>query len=323
MARSSALALAAALCTGWIAALPSCSSPTATETPGSSQRTFDSPEDAVVALIDAARQGSVAETAPLFGAGFDDLASDSPAQTEGDLQRLAAAYDRRHALLIDDQGSDSAVHRVTLAVGDDLWEFPVPLVHDGAPPRWRFDTATGLEAVWAIRCERNEREALEFLAGCVAAQEEYRQMGYGGPNAYARRFRSEVGRRDGLWWSDDMTPPISPLGPMVDEAVASANPPIDPRTISSYRGYRYRVVEAAGPAAPGGATAWLDSSGALVGGFAFLAWPDEYGRSGVHTYLVSSDGTVWSRDLGAETGSLAAAIRQFDPEPSWVLLLPQ
>jgi len=308
---------ASALGLACVGAISSCASPSAAERHAARQRTFDSAEDAVVALIDAARQGSIAETEPLFGPGFDELAADSSAQTQGDLQRLAAAYDRRNALLVDDDGGESGVRRVTLAVGDDLWEFPVPLVLDGSPPRWRFDTAAGVDAVWAMRCDRNEGEAIEFLQGCILAQEEYRRLGVGGPNAFARRFRSDIGTRDGLWWSDEMTPPISPLGPMADEAVAATNPPTDVRTLSSYRGYRYRVLDAAGSAAPGGAANWLDGSGRLVGGFAFLAWPDEYGRTGVHTILVARDGSVWLRDFGPETPAAVATITQFDPGPGW------
>lgn len=293
-------------------------------TPAVPQRTFDTPEDAVVALIDAARTGDIEAVRPLFGTGFEELESDSIAVTEGDLQRLAAAYDRRHALFVDDaasgSGSGGTIQRVTLAVGDDLWEFPVPLVRDGAPAQWRFDTAAGVEAVWAMRCERNEAEAIVFLLECIPAQEEYRQLGVGGPNAFARRFRSEPGTRNGLWWPDEMGPPRSPLGPMADESLLGANPPIDPRTLTSYRGYRYRVLEAAGPSAPGGSQRWLDSQGRLIGGFAFLAWPEEYGRSGVHTMLVSMDGSVWIADLGPQSGAAAGRITSLDPGTGWARL---
>lgn len=273
------------------------------------QTTFASPEDAVVALIDAARAGEVVRVRPLFGPGVVELESDSPQRTEGDLQRLAAAYDRRSALFIDDVDGGRAY---TLAVGDDLWEFPVPIVRTG--DRYRFDTATGIERVRAQRVETNEADAVDFLIGCVAAQEEFRRLSGG---AYATRFRSTPGTRDGLWWPDELGPPRSPLGPMSDDPrVAQAT--IDASASGDvFLGYRYRILTAAGVGAPGGQISWLDDTGRLTGGFAFLAWPAEFGESGEHTFLVSMQGDVWARDYGTSTDEAVTAIVRFDPDGGW------
>ncbi|MFO0872478.1 MAG: DUF2950 family protein [Phycisphaerales bacterium] len=288
------------------------------------QRTFASPEDAVVALIDAARSGDVDQVRPLFGDGFAELEADSVDRTDGDLQRLAAAYDRRHVLYLDgatDIPTETATAgAVTLAVGDDLWEFPVPIVRtgEGADARWRFDTAAGVANVRAMRINANEASALDFLQACVPAQEQFRLLGtLGAPPSYAQQFRSDVGTRNGLWWPDDLAPPQSPLGPMVDEGIAAGTIPVDVHSAPAYLGYRYRILVAAGPSAPGGAAQWLDANGRLVGGFAFVAWPEAYGETGARTFLVAQDGTTWARDLGPETERAAAAIVTFDPGAGW------
>lgn len=288
------------------------------------QRTFASPEDAVVALIDAARSGDVDQVRPLFGHGFAELEADSVDRTDGDLQRLAAAYDRRHVLYLDgttDIPTEAApAGAVTLAVGDDLWEFPVPIVRagEGASASWRFDTAAGVANMRATRIDANEASSLDFLQACVAAQEQFRSLGtLGAPPSYARQFRSDAGMRNGLWWSDDLAPPQSPLGPMVDEGVAAGTIPADVHSAPAYLGYRYRILTAAGPSAPDGAAQWLDANGRLVGGFAFVAWPEVYGETGVRTFLVARDGATWARDLGPETERAVAAIMTFDPGAGW------
>lgn len=282
------------------------------------QRTFATPEDAVIALIDAARAGDVGAVRPIFGPDVEWLESDSLDRTQGDLQRLAAAYDRGHALFLD-EGVDGQPPAVTLAVGKDLWEFPVPIVRvqDGAEPLWRFDTPTGVALVQAERIEANELAAVDFLLACVPAQNQYRDLAPLGLSAYAKRFRSDPGTRNGLWWPDSMSPPLAPLGPMVDEAVAGSSKAVDLNAITSYRGYRYRILTAAGPAAPGGAAPWLNANNDLVGGFAFLAWPYAYGETGARTFLVAMDGSVWGRDFGPETDDAVSRVLSLNPGEGW------
>lgn len=274
------------------------------------QVSFATPEDLVVAFVDAARDGDIERVRPLFGPRILEIESDSPERTEGDLQRFAAAYDRGHALFID----DAAQGAFTLAVGFDLWEFPVPIVREG--DRYRFDTDVGVERVRELRVEANERDAVDFLIGCVAAQEEFRRIA--GPG-YAQRFRSSPGARDGLWWPDELGPPRSPLGPMTDDPRVAERASAD----AAFLGYRYRILTRAGAFAPEGATNWLDAQGRLLGGFAFLAWPDEYGESGRRTFLVSMRGEVWGRDFGVDAAPEALAIEAFDPGEGWVRDAPR
>jgi len=286
------------------------------------QRTFASPEDAVVALIDAAREGDVDAVRTIFGPDVEGLESDSADRTQGDLQRLAAAYDRQHALFLE-EGTNGTPPSVTLAVGADLWEFPVPIarVRDGAEPLWRFDTAAGVAIVHAARIETNEAAAVDFLLACMPAQSQYRDLAPLGVSAYTTRFRSERGTRNGLWWPESLTPPVSPLGPMVDDGVARATEPVDLEALSSYRGYRYRILAAPGPAAVRNgspdASPWLNRNGDLVGGFAFLAWPLSYGDTGERAFLVSMDGSVWSRDFGLYADAAIEPVTSFDPGTGW------
>lgn len=305
--------------------LAACTHPPATNALSASvataPREFDSPEDAVVALLSAAREGDVEAARAIFGSGVASLESDSQAKTEGDLQRLAAAYDRRHALFADPAPDGAEVASVTLAVGENLWEFPVPIVREGqgSAARWRFDTAAGAATLRASQIEANEASAAQFLLACVPAQQQFRELGTLGTPSFAQRFRSEPGARNGLWWPETLSPPQSPLGPMVDEFVAVGNLDADAFRATSYGGYRYRVLTSAGTAAPGGPANWLDRNGNLTGGFAFVAWPETYGETGVRTILVAMDGNVWTRDLGAETESLASRMTVFDPGAGWEL----
>jgi hypothetical protein len=308
-------------------AVPACSPKTTPSGGGdvvSGQLTFATPEDAVVALVDAARTGDITKVRPIFGPGISEIESDDPAKTEGDLQRFAAAYDRKHALWADGTDGVAGGGPVTLVLGEDFWEFPVPLVRmgDGSSDRWRFDTAAGVANVRAMRIETNEENAVDLLLAIIPVQEQYRQLRPLGLPAYAKRLRSSAGTRDGLWWPDELAPPMSPLGPMVEDAGLTEVMGRDLEVSRPYRGYFYRILTAAGPNAPGGATNWLDGNGNLIGGFALLAWPEQYAETGVLTFAVGMDGTVWQSDLGEATEATAMAITALDPGPGWVRQAP-
>lgn len=305
--------------------LPACTHPPASNALEPSvaiaPRQFDSPEDAVVALVAAARDGDLEATKAIFGSEVTGLESDSAAKTEGDLQRLAAAYDRRHALFLNPAPEGTQSESVTLAVGEDLWEFPVPIVRagEGSAARWRFDTSAGAAALQAAYVQANEAAATEFLLACIPAQQQFRELNTLPTPSFAQRFRSEPGTRNGLWWPDDLAPPFSPVGPMVDEAAAGGKLDAEAARATSYGGYRFRVLTGAGSAAPGGAANWLDANGNLVGGFAFVAWPASYGATGVRSILVAMDGTVWARDLGPESEAIVGTMTVIDPGAGWEL----
>ncbi|MFN0010097.1 MAG: DUF2950 family protein [Phycisphaerales bacterium] len=284
-----------------------CSEQEHAAAPAAVQETYASPEDAVFRLIDTARKGEFDLIVPILGPRLQDLEAETKERTEGDLQRLAAAYDRQHALLKEDDGS------VTLEVGDQGWTFPAPIVEVNG--RWRFDTEAGAKEIRARRIDRNEEDTIGTCLDFVAAQRAFFAMsaarGESVP-AYAPRFKSTPGKRDGLYWSDDIGPPRSPLGPMVADAQAAGDLKLVEQP-QAYQGYRGRVLTRQGKGAPGGEKNYLDGAGLLTGGFAFLAWPDAYGDTGVMTFQVYSDGTVYQKDLGEATADAAKAIEAFDP----------
>lgn len=270
------------------------------------QRGYATPQAAVDALFDAIVSGDGREFAPLFGADARRLAPIGDEEAMARVRdRFVRAWSRGHS--IESVGGDGA----RLAVGDAGWTYPVPMVR-GADGRWRWDTRAGLREVDLRRVGRNELAAMNALRAYVHAQHEYARVDRDGDGVaeYARRLESRPGRRDGLHWDDAGAGGRSPLGPGVAAAADGV------RGGEPYHGYRFRILEAQGPSARGGARDYR-VAGRLVAGFGAIATPAEYGRSGLHTFVVNHDGRVFSRDLGPSTRSLAAGIDRFDPGRGW------
>ena len=57
-------------------------------------------------------------------------------------------------------------------------------------------------------------------------------------------------------------------------------------------------------------------------GFALIAWPADYGSSGVMTFLVNQDGVVFQKDLGEDTAVAVESIQAFDPDGTWTAIAP-
>lgn len=282
--------------------------PLTAEQSASAQETFASPEDAVVRLIHTCRSADFDQLIPIFGPQIAELGADTRTRTEGDMQRIAAAYDRSHSLVREDDGS------VTLLVGENGWDFPAPIVSVG--DRWRFDTDAGIIEMRARRIERNETDAVRTCMDLIAAQHQFFAMsGARGDRTptYASRIRSTPGKRDGLYWDDDLGQPFSPLGPMVAKAVEAGDLDVQ-KGPQPYRGYVFRVLTGQGRGAPGGVKSFIDAYGRMTDGFAFLAWPAEYGETGTMTFQVSFDGAVFQKDLGEGTASTAQSMMVFDPQ---------
>jgi Protein of unknown function (DUF2950) len=221
-----------------------------------------------------------------------------------------------------DAGAPAAVApepAAVLQVGEDGWPLPIPMRRGGPEGRWRFDVRAARQELLARRIGRNELAAIETLRAIVDAQRDYAlTAGRQGPfRAYARRFFSSPGARDGLYWPTGEGEPESPLGPLVaaasDGGYGGRGTTDQPQP---FHGYLFRILERQGPAAPGGAMAYV-VDGRMIGGFAVLAWPASYGNSGVMTFVVSHQGVVYERDLGAGTARLAREITAFDPGPGW------
>ena len=103
----------------------------------------------------------------------------------------------------------------------------------------------------------------------------------------------------------------SPAGPLVADAEAEG---YEGGKRQPYYGYYFRILKSQGPHAPGGEKNYV-VDGKMTGGFAVLAYPVEYGSSGVMSFFVDSRGTVYQKDLGDATDETAKAMKAFDPDP--------
>jgi hypothetical protein len=280
------------------------------------QATFASPEDAVAELIRGLGSRDRAERERLFGSGGADLldSGDEVADRMA-AEKFMEAYNQKHQLVYNDK-KDSA----TLVIGSDDWPMPIPIVKYDADGTWFFDSEAGREEILDRRIGRNELNVMQTCKAIVDAQQEYAELalGHKGAREYARKFISDEGKKNGLYWPTADGRPLSPLGEFVAAAAAegyetSASATGEPRP---YHGYLYRILTAQGPTAPGGAMDYI-VDGRLIGGFAIVAWPAEYGDSGVMTFIADYRGHVYQTDLGDNTAAAARAITAFDPGPQW------
>ena len=267
-------------------------------------RAFASPQDAAKALVEASRANDEAALRALVDAEYADLVldSDDPSLAE-DRRRFAEGADAR--LVYREDAPDV----VSLVVGLDAYVFPLPLVR--SERGWAFDAASGAEELADRTVGRNELVAISVLRDYVEAQQAYAAEPRDGTRVrqFARRFLSTPGKRDGLYWDAGPDDEASPFGRLVEgNGKATRDAP--------YYGYRYRILTRQGASAAGGAYSYV-INGNLVAGFGAIAWPEEYGRTGVKTFLVNHYGTVYEKDLGPGTAKSAAAVQSYAPDASW------
>jgi len=268
-------------------------------------RRFDSPEAAMNAFGEAVTKNDDAALKALLGANFQDLIPPVGAQIR---EKFLAAWAESHQVQTDDAGH-AIVH-----VGSDGWTLPIPIVK--AAKGWQFDTLGGAHEMRIRRVGRNERSAMQTMLAIRDAQLEYATTDNNGDGvlAYASFLKSSPGKQDGLYWPTRPGETPSPLGAGIAAAGAG-------KGASGYHGYRYRLLTAQGPHAPGGAMNYI-VRGKLFGGFAILAWPVRYGDTGVMSFMVNHDGQIYERDLGADTGAKTVAMKSFDPAPGWTKVEP-
>ncbi len=281
------------------------------------QREFASPDEAVEALVAATRADQVENLLAILGPrGAKLIDSGDPIADRSGRERFSAAYDQAHRL--EYEGSRQAV----LLVGTEDWPLPIPLVHDGGG--WRFDTRAGEQQILDRRVGHNELNVIEVCRTYVQAQREYADLqgSRGGERQYAQRFLSHAGQRDGLYWPATGEEAESPLGPLVAQARAEGYVSESPSgKRHPYFGYFYRILTRQGAHASGGARNYIAGDGRMSGGFALLAYPAEYGDSGVMTFIVNQNGIVREKNFGPHTAKLARAIEEYDPDSSWRIAL--
>jgi hypothetical protein len=272
------------------------------------QQGFASAEAAATALTDALRAGDDTAVSAILGESWRDFVPGSQEDEDRARAKYLAGWDANHKVVVSDDA------RAVIEAGTTGWTMPIPIVKDGA--EWRFDLAAGIKEIEARRIGHNELAVVQTLLAIVDAQREYATldpMKVGVPH-YARRLHSSPGKMDGLYWEPAPGAPESPLGPAV--AKAQAQPQAKGEPAVGYYGYHFRLLYGQGPAAHGGAHDYL-IKGRMIAGFAVIAWPVDYGKTGVMTFIVNQHGDVYEQDLGVDTAKRAKAITLFDPGNGW------
>ena len=275
------------------------------------QRTFSSPEEGVRALVDAAKSNDTKELLNILGPEAKSLIeSGDPVSDRATRERFVTSYYEEANKLV--KSGDS---KMVLQTGKDDWPFPIPLVKEN--DRWRFDTSAGKEEIINRRIGRNELDVIQVCLAIVDAEREYYQRDPDGDSLlqYAQKFISTKGKRDGLYWETKPDEQPSPLGPLVARARGEGYKGAGGKPIP-YHGYYYKLLTGQGKDAPGGAYDYL-VRGKMMGGFGMVAYPAQYGSSGIMTFIVNHDGVVYQKDLGAKTASVAQSMTKFNPDKTW------
>jgi hypothetical protein len=271
------------------------------------QKSYPTPEEAVSALVEAVKAGSKFQMKRVLGPNADEIVDSGDEVADAETrQRFLSAYDAKHSLSFE--GNKKA----SIILGEDDFPFPIPLIHNQAG--WEFDAAAGRREILYRRIGRNELDAIQTCLAFVDAQNEYADKDRTGDGAgvYAQHIVSSPGKKDGLFWRDDRDQ--SPLGELAARAAAEGYK-VGARE-APYHGYYYRILKGQGPNAPGGALNYV-VKGKMIGGFALIAYPAEYGNSGVMTFVVNHAGTVYQKDFGERTAIIAKRIHSFDPDHTW------
>jgi hypothetical protein len=288
------------------AVLPGVMALTLLSSVAQAQQSFATPEGAAAALAAAVKSGP-SDILKVLGKAADDIVSSGDEVADADTrQRFTSMYDTKHS--VKTEGNKKA----TLMLGPGDFPFPILLVNTRTG--WAFDTDEGRIEVLYRRIGRNELDAIQTALAYVDAQNEYADKDRGeGVGVYAQRIVSTPGKKDGLFWRDDSDP--SPLGALAAEASAEGYK-AGGGGPTPYHGYYFRILKGQGSDAPGGALNYI-AKGKMIGGFGLIAWPAEYGNSGVMTFLVNHGGTVYQKDLGTRTEFIAERTTLFDPDQTW------
>ncbi|HEV7260503.1 MAG TPA: DUF2950 domain-containing protein [Bosea sp. (in: a-proteobacteria)] len=286
----------------------------ATATAASAQQAFKTPAEAATALVEAARGTDEKRLRSILGiVGRDTLHSGDDVADAADRKRFIEAYDSRHS--VSEQGD-----KATLLVGPDDFPFPIPIMR--SDKGWSFDGVAGRSEILARRIGRNELAAIQASLAYFDAQQEYaaKDRTGQGRGIYAQRIVSRAGAKDGLYWDSAAGEEPSPLGEFAAGAAAEGYRAEETRR--PFHGYYYKILTRQGPSAPGGAIDYV-AGGRMIGGFGLLAYPAEYGRSGVKSFMLNHDGTVYEKDLGPNTGRIAGRMQSFNPDKGWEKVAPQ
>lgn len=265
------------------------------------QQAFPSPDAAAEALVAAlgTKQADATRLAALLGA---DWRAYIPLEgvDRGDVDAFLVRYREKHSTQPDAKG------QVHLVVGNDPWTLPLPITQGKAG--WAFNAKAGGEEIRERRIGRNELATVQSALAYYDAQVDYAEVDRDGDGVleYAQKFISSNGKYDGLYWAEEPGIEESPLGPLFGDAKPGGD----------WHGYQYRILDAQGPSAPGGAYNYKLGDN-MSRGFALIAWPAKYGDSGVMSFMISHEGQMFEKDQGPDSAKLAKAMLRFDPDSSW------
>jgi len=275
---------------------------------------FASPDDASNALLAAAKSGDQTALMAIFGPDSKEVIySGDAVQDKNAANAFVAGYGVMHRWRKMPDGGQ------ILLVGADNFPFPIPLKKNGEG-KWFFDTAEGKDEVLNRRIGRNELAIIDVCDAVADAQAEYFSHPHDGEKTkqFAAKFISDAGKQNGLYWKPAEGQPQSPLGPMAAFASAEGYT-AKSEGHTAFHGYYFHMLKGQTDKAPGGAKQY-EVNGKMTGGFAFVTYPAEYGNSGVMTFMINQDGVLLQKDLGKTTAETAAAMTEFDPDPSWVIV---
>jgi hypothetical protein len=279
--------------------------------PASAQQKFKTPQEAAAALFGAVKTGDTKSVAAILGPNSTDITSSGDAVADKAVRdAFIAGYEQKN------QVEMAGDNRALLVIGANNWPVPLPIVRKG--DAWQFDSAAGREEILFRRIGRNELAAIQVAMAFVDAQNDYAaiQRRTTGTDAYAQRIISSPGKKDGLYWPTQAGEQPSPLGELAAAASAQGYKAGQGQGRTPFHGYYYKILTGQGPTAPGGAINYVVGD-AMIGGFALVAYPAQYGNSGVMTFLVNHDGVIFQKDLGEKTSQIAERMTRYNPDHTW------
>jgi hypothetical protein len=282
--------------------------------PAVTQRQFPSPDEAVKALQTATAAKDTAGLRAIFGCDADQLLTGDEVQDARNAQKFANAVAQGCTPVKD--GDD----RITLEVGTNNWPMPIPLVK--ADGQWHFDTEAGKDEIINRHIGRDELHAIGVCRAYVAAQKQYASADAGPDSSYALKFKSTPGKKDGLYWVSAQNEPASPFGSEVAEAQTDGNVYIAGKGPQPFHGYFFRILTRQGSAAPGGKKNYM-SNGNLTGGYALVAYPELWDKSGIMTFIINEDGHIFQQNLGDKTSKVGREMKSYNPDNQWTPVADQ
>jgi hypothetical protein len=278
-----------------------------------SQKLFSSPEDALKGLVEAVKAGDKAALDQIFGPAAKDLRSSDEVQAAAEFEEFTKHVAEKTSLVKE---NDS---KVIIYLGNENWPFPIPLVKRN--DQWFFDTEAGKEEILNRRIGEDELTAILVCRSYVKAQRDYVLKDWDGDGilAYAQKLRSDPGKKNGLFWRHAPGEAVSPLGELVAQAriegYKKAKSVFKEQPVP-FHGYYFKILTKQGEHAPGGKYNYI-INGNMVGGFGLVAFPSDWGKSGVMAFIVNQQGKVFQKNLGPDTLKIAQDMQSYDPDVTW------